>query len=248
MYQNPLSVDNKTILITGASRGIGKAIALGLRDAGAQIIGTGSRPETVEWMNDEPGFQGHAIDVRDRKAMEALFNQSLRKRRPIDCLINNAGVADHTMASWVDDERMEHVLDVNVKAVMRCCQSYHKTHRKIGGNIINVSSILAVVGADVSSIYSASKAAASMLTKSLAVEWAPYNFRVNALCPGLIDTDMLETLKNNKTVFEKEIEKIPMKRMAKPEELIGAATFLASEASSFMTGQNLVIDGGVTAI
>ena len=208
MYQNPLSVDNKTILITGASRGIGKAIALGLRDAGAQIIGTGSRPETVEWMNDEPGFQGHAIDVRDRKAMEELFNQSLRKRRPIDCLINNAGVADHTMASWVDDERMEHVLDVNVKGVMRCCQSYHKTHRKIGGNIINVSSILAVVGADVSSIYSASKAAVSMLTKSLAVEWAPYNFRVNALCPGLIDTDMLETLKNNKTVFEKEIEKI----------------------------------------
>lgn len=248
MLQNPLSVDNKTILITGASRGIGKAIALGLRDAGAQIIGTGSRPETVEWMNDEPGFQGHAIDVRDRKAMETLFNQSLRKRRPIDCLINNAGVADHTIASWLDDERMEEVLDVNVKAVMRCCQSYHKTHRKIGGNIINVSSILAVVGADVSSIYSASKAAVSMLTKSLAIEWAPYNFRVNALCPGLIDTDMLETLKNNQSVFEKEIEKIPMRRMAKPEELIGAATFLASEASSFMTGQNLVIDGGVTAV
>jgi 3-oxoacyl-[acyl-carrier protein] reductase len=106
---------------------------------------------------------------------------------------------------------------------------------------------MGVVGGDVSSIYSASKAAVSMLTKSLAIEWAPYNFRVNALCPGLIDTDMLTDLKNNKTIFENEINKIPMKRMAKPQELVGAATFLASDASSFMTGQNLVIDGGVTA-
>lgn len=247
MLQNPLSVDNKTILITGASRGIGKAIALGLRDAGANIIGTGSRPESIAWMSEEPGFEGHAIDVRDKKAMEAIFNKVVRKRKKIDCLINNAGIADHTMASWVDEERMEDVFDINVKSVMRCCQAYHKTHRKLGGNIVNMSSILAVVGADISSIYSASKAAVSMLTKSLAIEWAPYNFRVNALCPGLINTDMIETLKSNQAIYEKEIDRIPMKRMADPEELIGAAIFLASDASSFMTGQNLVIDGGVTA-
>jgi 3-oxoacyl-[acyl-carrier protein] reductase len=245
--QNPLSMDNKIVVITGASRGIGKAIALGLRDAGAYVIGTGSKPESVEWMQEEHGIEGHAIDVRDREAMNNLFNGVVRKRKKVDCLINNAGIADHTMASWLDDERMTEVMDINLISVMRCCQAYHKTHRKLGGNIINMSSIMGVVGGDVSSIYSASKAAVSMLTKSLAIEWAPYKFRVNALCPGLIDTDMLTDLKNNKTIFENEINKIPMKRMAKPQELVGAATFLASDASSFMTGQNLIIDGGVTA-
>ena len=132
--------------------------------------------------------------------------------------------------------------------MFRTCQAYYKTHRHIGGNIINVSSVLGLVGYSLSSIYSGTKGAAIQLTKSLAAEWINNNFRLNAICPGFIDTDMNKMIKDKQTVMDKVNQSIPMKKLGSPEDITGAAIYLASDASKYVTGQIIVIDGGLTAL
>ena len=138
-------------------------------------------------------------------------------------------------------------MSTNYKGTLNGSLAYFQHHRKHGGVIINVSSILGVVGTEMSSVYCSSKGAINQLTRCLALEWAPYKFRVNALCPGLVQTDFIKPITENPIVLKGAIERTPMKRIAQPEEMIGAAIFLASDASSFMTGQTLILDGGVTA-
>ncbi|MEQ9365791.1 MAG: SDR family oxidoreductase [Leptospirales bacterium] len=241
----PFDVDGKAILITGASRGIGRAIALGMRDAGAIIYGTGTKPESVDWMAGQ-GLVGRPIDVRDEAGTDAFIGEIVKKHGKLDCLINNAGITDGRLASWHDAESVEDVMSTNYKGTMIGSLAYFRHHRKLGGIIINVSSILGIVGTEMSSVYCSSKGAINQLTRCLAMEWAPYKFRVNALCPGLVDTDFIKPITDHPVVLKAAIERTPMKRIAQPEEMVGAAIFLASEASSFMTGQTLVLDGGTT--
>ncbi|MCR9142896.1 MAG: SDR family oxidoreductase [bacterium] len=241
----PFDIAGKTILITGASRGIGRAIALGMRDAGAVVYGTGTKPESVAWMADEE-LVGRALDVRDEVGTDALIAEIVKRHGKLDCLINNAGITDGRLASWHDAESVEDVMSTNYKGTMIGSLAYFRHHRKQGGVIVNVSSILGIVGTEMSSVYCSSKGAINQLTRCLAMEWAPYNFRVNALCPGLVDTDFIKPITEHPAVLQAAIERTPMKRIAQPEEMIGAAIFLASKASSFMTGQTLVLDGGTT--
>lgn len=244
--KTPFDIAGKSILITGASRGIGRAIALGMRDAGAIVYGTGTKPESVAWMADEK-LDGRAIDVRDEAGTDDYIKDIVKKHGKLDCLINNAGITDGRLASWHDADSVEDVMSTNYKGTLNGSLAYFRHHRKHGGIIINVSSILGIVGTEMSSVYCSSKGAINQLTRCLAMEWAPYKFRVNSLCPGLVNTDFIKPITEVPFVLKGAIERTPMKRIAEPEEMVGGAIFLASDASSFMTGQTLVLDGGTTA-
>lgn len=239
-------LSGKSVIITGASRGIGRELALQFRDAGAVVYGTGSRPESVAWMAAEK-IQGRAADTRDTAAMEAIIDEVIAAHGRLDCLINNAGVSADIPTAAMKDEKIDQIIDVNFRAVFKACQTYHRKQRKKGGNIINVASVAGLVGLKMASVYSGTKAAVVNMTRSLAVEWANSNWRVNALCPGFIDTDMTEAFKARPEVLKAATAAIPMKRLGQPEEMAGGAIFLASDASSYMTGATLVLDGGVSA-
>ncbi|MEM4649454.1 MAG: SDR family oxidoreductase [Candidatus Bathyarchaeia archaeon] len=152
------------------------------------------------------------------------------------------------LLAFFKDEDIYKVIDINFVGAFKACQAYYKAQKKEGGVIINISSVLGLVGYSLSSVYSGMKGAVIQLTKSLAAEWVGNGFRINAICPGFIDTEMTDMLKSKPDLMKKFNEGIPYKRMGKPEELLGPAIFLASDASSYMTGQVLVIDGGLTGI
>lgn len=244
---NIFDVSGKTVLITGASRGIGKSMALAFRDAGAVVYGTGSREETVEWMKGEKIY-GRAADISKAGTILPVIEEIKKSHGRLDCLINNAGIASNTPASAMKDDEMYKIIDTNFTGMFRACQAYYKTHKLIGGNIINISSVLGLVGYSLASVYSGTKGAAIQLTRALAAEWINNNFRLNAICPGFIDTDMNKMIKDKQHVFEKVSQGIPMKRLGSPEDISGAAIFLASGASSYMTGQVITVDGGLTTV
>jgi len=240
-------VRNRTILITGASRGIGKALALGFQEVGAIVYGTGSKEESISWMSEQ-GIEGRVADISKKGSMDPIIEEIKSKHGKLDCLINNAGIAVNIPAVAFKEEDIYKIIDTNLVGMFRTCQFYYKTHKLIGGNIINISSVLGLVGYSLSSIYSGTKGAAIQLTKSLAAEWIGNKFRVNAICPGFIDTDMNKMIKDKPQVFETVSSSIPMRRLGKPEDIVGAAIFLASDSSSYMTGQVIVIDGGLTSV
>lgn len=237
----------KTVLITGATRGIGRGIALGFAAAGYQVYGTGRNLDGSEWAK-EKGIILKQADVADQPAMAAIMKEIQEKHGRLDCLINNAGVASNTPASGLDEDEIAKIIDTNFKAVFQCCQSYYKMQRKSGGgNIINISSVLGIVGTSLASVYSGTKGAVISMTKALAIEWANSGFRVNAICPGFIDTDMTEMIKKREAVYQKMLDYIPLKRLGTPEDLAAPALMLASDGASYITGQIIVVDGGLTA-
>ena len=241
------SVKDKTVIITGASRGIGKVFALGFRDAGAIVYGTGTKPDSISWMEKE-GIHGRVLDVSKPDGIEDLFKEIKKKHGLLNCLINNAGIAWNKPASAFKEEDIQTMINTNFAGVFRMCQAYYKTHKHQGGVIVNISSILGLVGYSLSSVYCGTKGAVIQLTKALSAEWLSNGFRLNAICPGFINTEMTEMLKKKPELMKKFSENIPMKRIGDPEELVGAAIFLASNASSYMTGQIITIDGGATSI
>lgn len=239
-------VKGKTILITGASRGIGKTLALGFRDAGAIVYGAGSRPESIEWMSKE-GINGVVLDVRNEGAAFEVIGQIKTNHGRLDTLINNAGIATNTPASGFKEEELQNIVQTNYVGVFRNCQAYYKHHKKEGGNIINVASVLGMVGSKLASVYSGTKGAVITLSKALAIEWCNNGYRVNVICPGLIATEMTDMIKDKEFIMKQVLAGIPMGRLGKPEEILGAAIYLASDSSSYMTGQCIVLDGGLTA-
>ncbi len=241
-------VSGKTVAITGASRGIGRVLAEGFSDRGAKVYGCGSRPQSIEWMQQSP-IEGRVVDVRQTDAIHLFLNEIVEKHGRLDCLINNAGIASNRPASSFSEEDMENMISTNLKGPFRACQAYYRLQRRKGGGIIiNTASILGLVGIPLASVYCATKGGLVLMTRALAVEWAANDFRVNALCPGFVDTDMTEMIKKRPELYKQAVATIPMKRMASPDDMLGAALFLASDASSYMTGQTLVIDGGATAL
>ncbi|MBI3395167.1 MAG: SDR family oxidoreductase [Spirochaetia bacterium] len=241
-----LDFSGKTVLVTGASRGIGRALAFGFRNAGAVVYGTGTKPESVEWMASEK-IEGRAADVAESGAMETVIKEIVAKHGKLDVLVNNAGIATNTPASSIKDADMERMISVNFKGVFKSCQAYYKAQKKHGGTVVNVSSILGQVGFPLAAVYCGTKGAVIQMTRALAVEWAGSAFRINALCPGFIDTDMTEMIKEKPEIMDYYRRVIPMKRLGTVDDMVGPTLFLAHDVSRYMTGQCLVVDGGVTA-
>lgn len=237
----------KTVLITGATRGIGKGIAIAFAEAGWITYGTGRNLADSAWA-EEKRISLRQADVTDQAGMTAIMTEIKEKHGRLDCLINNAGVASNTPASSLGADEIAQIIDTNFKAVFGCCQAYYKLQRKAGGNIINISSVLGIVGTSLASVYSGTKGAVISMTKALAIEWANSGFRVNAICPGFIDTDMTEMIKKREAVMQKMLEYIPLKRLGTPEDIAGPALMLASDSAAYITGQAIVVDGGLTAM
>ncbi len=246
-------LSGKKIIVTGSGQGLGKAIALALAEAGADIIITDINNKAATEVEDkikEIGRDAFSVemDVSDYSSVKKAINEILHKYNRIDVLVNNAGINRRVAAEEMEKEDWQDVIDVNLNGVFFCCQIVGRQMiKQKKGSIINIASISgSLLNRDVKQIaYYASKGAVIMLTKGLAMEWASYNIRVNSISPGWMDTPLVKNeFINNKNKFENIIKDIPLKRFGKPFELGPAAVFLASEASSFITGEDLVIDGG----
>lgn len=245
------SLTNKTALITGASRGIGEAIAKTLAAYGAHCILVSRKLEGLEAVTESIKAEGGSAEsiachMGDLAGIEALFKEIESKHGKLDILVNNAAT-NPFFGSMVDaDEKVwDKTLDVNLKGPFFMIKGASSLMVKTGkGSIINVSSINAVSPAPFQGVYSITKAAMVSMTKAYAKELAGLNIRVNALLPGLTKTKFAGALFDNKEIYDYAVSKIPMNRHAEPEEMAGAVLYLASDASSFTTGSCIVCDGG----
>src|SRR4051812_23550028 len=246
------SLAGKRALVTGGNRGLGLAFVRGLAEAGADVSFVSRDAErnaaAVATLADEGlKVQAFDVDVTTSDGPAKAVDGAVERLGGLDLLLNNAGIAIHRPALEISDEEWDHVFDVNTRSLWRLSQkagAYMKDHG--GGNIINVGSISSIIvnRPQWQPSYNASKAAVHQLTKSLAAEWAPYNIRVNALAPGYVKTEMAPV---DKPEFHRYwIEDAPMKRFALPEEIAPTVVYMASDASAFMTGSVVVIDGGYT--
>ena len=242
-------LSGKVAVVTGGNRGLGEAWVRALADVGATVIIAARDDERSERTRASVGGDVDTVglDVRDAADVRAARDTVVERHGRVDILVNNAGACIHRPALEVADDEWEHVIDVNLNGLWRCSQAFGRHMIDNGGGVIvNIGSISAQIvnRPQMQSAYNASKAAVHQLTKSLAAEWAPYGVRVNALAPGYVKTEMAAV---DRPEFRRHwIEDAPMQRYAMPDELGPALVFLASDASSFMTGATLVIDGGYT--
>ena len=245
-------LDGKVALITGSTRGIGRAIAEAFGDAGARLFVHGrSATSTVAEALRAQGFDAThiAADLREPGAPAALIAEVLARAGRIDILVNSAGLAIHGDTADYPDETWREIMTINLDAVFRCCRAAIPPMRaQGGGTIVNIGSMSGIASniPQNQAAYNASKAAVHMMTKSLASEFALDNIRVNALAPGYIQTDLSQGGIDNPEWFPIWRSMTPMQRVGQPDEVASAALFMASPASSYITGEVLVIDGGYT--
>lgn len=237
-------LDGKVAVITGARGGIGGAAAELFAAEGAKVVG-------VDLSADSPGELSLAADVTDELAVQEMFAQAVAHFGRIDVIFNNAGISPPDDASVVDTslEAWQRVQDVNLKSVFLCCK--HGIPHLLnsgGGSVINTASFVAVMGAATSQIsYTASKGGVLALSRELGVEFARRGVRVNALCPGPVDTPLLQELfAKDPEKAERRLVHLPMGRFARAEEIAGAALFLASDESSYVTASTFLVDGGLS--
>jgi len=249
-----ISLESKTALVTGASRGIGRAIAVAFAEAGADVAlvarSADGLAETAEAVT-AVGRKAFVIpaDVTSYDAVADAVAAAIDQLGYLDIVVNNAG-GSNFMVPFLDMRisGWEKVLRLNLDSTVYVCQAVGPHLRERGsGSVINVASVAGLAAAPGLVPYGASKAAVVSLTRTLAVEWAPLGIRVNALCPGWTATDLNKNLWDGPDGGEATVANVPMRRWARPEEMAGPAVFLASDASSYMTGQVLVVDGGQLA-
>jgi NAD(P)-dependent dehydrogenase (short-subunit alcohol dehydrogenase family) len=246
------SLNGKVALITGASRGIGQAAAIGMAQAGADIAIASRKLPDLEKVAEEVRKTGKkclpvAAHVARMEEINNLVSRVQEEFGRIDILVNNAAT-NPTMAQALDvDERgWDAIMNLNLKGLFFLSQAVARVMKeKGGGKIINVASI-AGISPDLLPVYSISKAGVIMATKVMAQQWAPYHIRANAVAPGLTKTRFSEALWNNPDILNIAMSRTPMARVAEPEEMVGAIIYLASEASSYVTGQVIAVDGGTT--
>ncbi|MFH1382168.1 MAG: glucose 1-dehydrogenase [Chloroflexota bacterium] len=246
---------DKVAIVTGGSRGLGEEIAIGLGESGAKVVITARRDEWLVPTYDkikQLGIDCLAVkaDVSDVEGVKQIVTETLRQWGKIDILVNNAGISWGALPEEMPLDKWDMVMNTNAKGTLICSQLVAKEMMKSGGgNIINVSSSTGLFAVDPRGMqaigYQASKAAVAIMTKQLAVEWAKYNIRVNAIAPYFFKTRMTKSLLEK---TEKELlQFVPMGRLGQEGELRGTVIFLASEASSYITGQVIAVDGGQTA-
>ena len=249
MVLDQFKLEGKVALVTGASAGLGQAIAIALAEAGADVVchGNTHTPDLTLEVISQLGKQTLAVagDLAKKETPRVLVEATLKKFSRIDILINNAGTIRRAPAVDYSEEDWNTVLEVNLSAVFRLSQLAGRAMLEQGsGKIVNIASLLSFQGGITVPAYAASKGGVSQLTKALANEWAGKGINVNAIAPGYMRTDNTKALQQDETRNRQILERIPAARWGEPSDLAGAAVFLASSASDYVNGHVLIVDGG----
>lgn len=251
--ENITDLSNRTAVVIGGTSGLGRAIAVALARSGANVVPCGRRKELVAEVCAEIKSVGRktlqkTVDVSSRESIDALRGAVLEKFGGADILVNAAGRTARKPTNEVSEEEWIEILDTNLTGVLRVCQSFYEPLKQSGrGRIINIASLASFVAFFEVAAYGASKAGVLALTRSLGAEWAKDKICVNALVPGVFPTELNAELLNGTERGREILMRTPMNRFGKPEEITGAAVFLASDAASFITGQTIAVDGGYLA-
>jgi NAD(P)-dependent dehydrogenase (short-subunit alcohol dehydrogenase family) len=247
------NLSERVAVVMGGTSGIGRAIALGLAEAGADVISTGRRSALVNEVGDEIEKLGRKtlrvpVDASSRESIDALRDAALQEFGRVDILLNSAGQNFRKPSHAVTEDEWNGIMDINVTGIFRACQSFYQPlMQSARGRIINIASLTSYVGFFEITPYAASKSAVLGLTRNLAIEWAPKGINVNAIAPGVFRTDLNAGLLDGTDRGRELLIRTPMKRFGNVGELVGVAILLASDASSFITGQCIAVDGGFLA-
>lgn len=246
-------LDGKTALVTGSAQGLGREIAVGLAQSGCSLVLADLvNPEETAKQVTEIGSR--CITVKGNVSIEAdvenMVGKAISEFNNVDILVNNAGISQLSFTATEDlpVSEWDTIMAVNLKGTFLCCKHAGKQMIRCGGgSIINIASTAGITGVVRAPAYCASKAGTILLTRSLALEWARYQIRVNAVAPHYLETELTKGLRSSEKVFESLVKQIPMRRFANPAEIVGTVLFLASPASSYTTGTIMVADGGYLA-
>lgn len=251
--RNCFDLSGRTAVVIGATSGIGRAIAVGLAEHGADVVPTGRRPAQLEAACREIEDVGRrtlrkTTDITDRQSTERFRDAVLDQFQNVDILVNAAGYTHKQPTLEVCDERWSRLMDTNVHGALRASQCFYAELKASGrGRIINIASLGSFVAFHEVAAYCASKTALLSLTRSLACEWARDGISVNAIAPGVFPTEMNSGIVNGTARGQEMLMRTPMRRFGRPEELVGVAVLLASDGATFLTGQCIAVDGGYLA-
>ncbi|MDP2139441.1 MAG: SDR family oxidoreductase [Gammaproteobacteria bacterium] len=247
------NLTGKVALITGSTKGIGLAIARRMAQAGARVVISSRNQEICDEVAASINAEGGvavaiACNINYKEQLRQLVDKTVEQLGTIDILVCNAALNPHYGSSQnIPDEAFDKIMNANIGSAHRLCQMVLPAMaEKGGGAVIIVSSIAGLKGTPVLGAYGISKAADMQMARNLAVEWGPKNIRVNCIAPGLVRTDFARALWENPETYAATVAKYPLRRIGEPDEIAGAAIYLASDAGSFTTGQTLVVDGGGT--
>ncbi|MEW6982749.1 3-oxoacyl-ACP reductase FabG [Colwelliaceae bacterium 6471] len=242
------SLDGKVALVTGASRGIGRAIATQLQDLGATVIGTATSEHGAEKISEYLGAEnGLVLNVTNDDSINALFDAIKEKHGGVDILVNNAGITRDNLFMRMKDEEWQDIIDTNLSSVFKLSKAVIRSMmKKRHGRIINIGSVVGSMGNAGQVNYATAKAGLLGFTKSLAREVASRGITVNTVAPGFIDTDMTQTLTDEQK--ESIFSQVPANRLGKPEEIANTVAFLASDSAAYITGETIHVNGGMYMI
>lgn len=253
-FEERFSLAGRLALVTGASRGIGRAVTIGLAEAGADIVAVSRSADALKQVCEDVEALGRRCeifecDVSDVAAVHGLFEQMSEQGLLADILVNNAGIEDVAPSTQVDEALWDRIIDTNLKGAFFVAQNFAKPLMAAGraGSLINLGSLTSAVGVPTATPYTSSKSGLLGMTRALSAEWARDNIRVNAMGPGYFRTELTETFYEDEDWQARMLDKIPMGRFGQLDDLIGMAVFLASNASAYVTGQILYVDGGYLA-
>jgi NAD(P)-dependent dehydrogenase (short-subunit alcohol dehydrogenase family) len=252
-FKELFTLSGKTALVTGSARGLGKEIALGFVQYGASLVLADAKyPEDTAKLVEDKGARCVAVqtDISDEEQVKKLAKVASSEYGKVDILVNNAGVSQlsYTATEDLPVEEWDQIVGINLRGTFLCCKYIGKLMiNSGGGNIVNIASTAGITGVPRAPAYCASKSGIILLTKSLALEWARHNIRINSIAPHYLETNLTNGLRDSEKIYKSLVKQIPLRRFGKTSEVIGAVLFLSSNASSYMTGTVIPVDGGYLA-